>query len=131
MDLTIVPLGRQHNRKTFDCGEPSLNQYPHLYANQDIKKRVSRIYVATPSDKQEQVVGYYSLSADSLHTVDLRHIIRRRLPKYPVPVAMLDDLPFPKPTNDRALDRSCLQMPCSAPPRPARSWRFTPWLSMP
>lgn len=92
MDLIIAPLSRQHDRKTFDCGDSSLNQYLHRYANQDIKKRVSRIYVASPSDIQERVVGYYSLSAGSLHAADLPKVIRRRLPKYPVPVAMLGRL---------------------------------------
>lgn len=96
MDLIIAPLGRQHDRKTFDCGVPSLNQYLRLYANQDIKKRVSRIYVATASDIQDRVVGYYSLSAGSLHATDLPEDIRRRLPKYPIPVAMLGRLAISK-----------------------------------
>jgi hypothetical protein len=35
-----------------------------------------------------RVVGYYSLSAGSLHAADLPKVIRRRLSKYPVPVVM-------------------------------------------
>lgn len=96
MDLIIAQLTKQHDRKTFDCGEFSLNQYLHRYASQDIKKRVSRTYVATPFDAQERVVGFYSLSAGSLHATDFPDIIRHRLPKYPVPVAMLGRLAISK-----------------------------------
>lgn len=92
MDLIITPLNKQHDRKTFDCGEPSLNQYLIRYANQDIKRRVSRVFIASPSDIPEQVVGYYSLGAGSLAVADLPEEHRRRLPGYPVPVAMLGRL---------------------------------------
>jgi GNAT superfamily N-acetyltransferase len=96
MDLIIAPLSREHDRKTFGCGDSSLNQYLCRYANQDIKKRVSRIYVASPSDMPERVIGYYSLSAGSLHAADLPEVIQHRLPKYPVPMAMLGRLAISK-----------------------------------
>ena len=42
------------------------------------------------------MIGYYSLSAGSLHAADSPEVIRRRLPKYPVPVAMLGRLAISK-----------------------------------
>lgn len=92
MDLIITPLGKQHDRKSFDCGEPSLNQYLHRYANQDTKRRVNRVFVASPPDAPRQVIGYYSLSAGSLDTADLPETLRQRLPRYPVPVVLLGRL---------------------------------------
>jgi GNAT superfamily N-acetyltransferase len=92
LNLTITPLNKQHNRKTFDCGESSLNQYLHRYANQYVKRRVSRVFVATHPTLPEQIMGYYSLSAGSLRTTDMPAEIRYRLPKYPVPVATLGRL---------------------------------------
>lgn len=92
MDLIITPLGKQHDRKSFDCGEPSLNQYLHRYANQDTKRRVNRVFVASPPDAPRQVIGYYSLSAGSLDTADLPETLRRRLPRYPAPVVLLGRL---------------------------------------
>ncbi|MEZ5582858.1 MAG: GNAT family N-acetyltransferase [Candidatus Competibacteraceae bacterium] len=71
MALVIVPLGKQHDRKSFDCGEPALNHYLHQYANQDIKRRVNRVFVALPPDEPQQVIGYYSLSTGSLVATDL------------------------------------------------------------
>lgn len=92
MGLIIAPLGNQHDRKSFDCGERSLNQYLCSYASQDIRRRVNRVFVASPQNSPRQVVGYYSLSAGSLAAADLPEKLRRRLPKYPVPVVVLGRL---------------------------------------
>ena len=92
MELIIVPLGKQHDRKSFDCGENSLNQYLHLYANQDIRRRINRVFVVSPPDASQQVIGYYSLSAGSLDANVLPEAFRRRLPRYPAPVVLLGRL---------------------------------------
>lgn len=92
MDLVIAPLGKQHDRKAFDCGEQSLTNYLHRYAGQDIRRRVNRVFVASSLDRPQQVVGYYSLSAGSLDATDLPEALGRRLPKYPVPAALLGRL---------------------------------------
>ena len=92
MDLVITPLGKRHDRNKFDCGEASLNLYLTRYANQDIRRRVSRVFVASPPTEPQRVAGYYSLSAGSLAAADLPGEIRRRMPRYPVPVALLGRL---------------------------------------
>ena len=92
MELVIEPLGKQHERKSFDCGEPSLNQYLHQYASQDVRRRVSRVFVAASPDAPRTAIAYYSLSAGSLAAADLPLRLRRRLPGYPVPVALLGRL---------------------------------------
>ena len=96
MELVIAPFGKRHNRKAFDCGEASLNLYLTRYANQDIRRRVSRVFVASPPTEPQRVIGYYSLSAGSLADADLPEPIRRRLPRYPVPVALLGRLAIDK-----------------------------------
>lgn len=98
MDFLITPLGKPHDRKTFECGEASLNLYLHRYASQDIRRRITRVFVASPPRELNRVIGYYSLSAGSLSAADLPENLRRRLPKYPVPVALLGRL---------AVDKSC------------------------
>jgi GNAT superfamily N-acetyltransferase len=96
LDLVITPLGKRHDRQTFDCGEASLNLYLHHYANLDIRRRVTRVFVASPPGSPQRVIGYYSLSAGNLSATDLPERFRRRLPKYPVPVALLDRLALDK-----------------------------------
>ena len=90
-------------RKTFDCGEPSLNQYLHRYASQDIRRRVNRVFVASPPDATQQVIGYYSLSAGGLDATDLPEEFRRRLPRYPVPVVLLGRLAVAKSHQGKGL----------------------------
>lgn len=92
MDLIITPLDKRHDRKNFDCGEATLNGYLSRYANQDIRRRVSRVFVASAPTEPQRIIGYYSLSAGSLAAADLPEEFRRRLPRYPVPVALVGRL---------------------------------------
>ena len=103
MDLIITPLGKRHDRKNFDCGEATLNLYLNRYANQDIRRRVSRVFVASPPTELQRVIGYYSLSAGSLAAADLPDEFRRRLPRYPVPVALLGRLAVDKSQQGQGL----------------------------
>ncbi len=103
MDLVITPLGNQHDRKNFDCGVAPLNLYLARYANQDIRRRVSRVFVASPPPEPQRVIGYYSLSAGSLAAVDLPEEIRHRLPRYPVTVALLGRLAVDKSQQGQGL----------------------------
>ncbi len=103
MEFIIAPLGKQHDRKSFDCGEHSLNQYLHRYASQDIRRRVNRVFVASPPDATQQVIGYYSLSAGGLDATDLPEEFRRRLPRYPVPVVLLGRLAVAKSHQGKGL----------------------------
>lgn len=92
MELIISPLGKSHDRKSFDCGEHSLNDYLQQYANQDIKRRINKVFVASKPNAPQEVIGYYGLSAGSLDANDLPEGLRRRLPRYPVPVVLLGRL---------------------------------------
>lgn len=103
MNLVITPLSKQHDRKTFDCDEASLNLYLTRYANQDIRRRVNRVFVASPPTEPQRVIGYYSVSASSLATADTPEKFRHRLPSYPLPVALLGRLAVDKPHQGRGL----------------------------
>jgi GNAT superfamily N-acetyltransferase len=103
LDLIITPLGKRHDRKNFDCGEATLNLYLNRYANQDIRRRVSRVFVASPPTELQRVIGYYSLSAGSLAAADLPDEFRRRLPRYPVPAALLGRLAVDKSQQGQGL----------------------------
>ncbi|MBI9082368.1 MAG: GNAT family N-acetyltransferase [Desulfobacterales bacterium] len=92
MELTITLLNPKHQRTKFHCGEDSLDQYIRQYAKQDNKRRISRVFVASPIDNPAHITGYYTLSAGSLDTTSLPDTMAKRLPKYPVPVALLGRL---------------------------------------
>ena len=92
MKFSIRLLDDLHQRKDFQCGESSLDRYICQYAKQDNKRRVSRVFVASPESSPEAVAGYYTLSAGSLDTSAMPDDRKRKLPKYPVPVATLGRL---------------------------------------
>lgn len=96
MHLTITALNAGHLRKSFDCGVPSLNTYLQQYARQNIKHHINRVFIAKPIGSEKTIVGYYTLSAGSIDTNDLPLEQKRRLPKYPIPVALLGKLAVDK-----------------------------------
>lgn len=92
MEIVVSPLSDRHQRQGFCCGIDSLDEYLVRYASQDRKRNVSRVFVATSADSPEVTVGYYSLSAGSIDAESLPMEYMRRLPRYPVPVAILGRL---------------------------------------
>ncbi len=91
MSFVIEPLSDRHNREAFDCGEPALNEFLRRYARQNQARGVSRTFVAVREGEQE-VLGFYSLAAGAVAFETIPEALRRRLPRYPVPVAHLGRL---------------------------------------
>ena len=94
--LIIEPLGRNHDRLSFNCGVRPLNSYLQKQANQDIKRRISRVFVATMQDNPNSIVGYYTLSTLSIELTHLPETAARKLPKHPIPAALLGRLAINK-----------------------------------
>ena len=65
-EFVIEPLNRNHNRTIFDCGIESLDRYLKRQAGQDMKRRVSRVFVVRSPEDETQVLGFYTLSALSI-----------------------------------------------------------------
>ena len=89
-NLVIEPLNPTHDRTGFQCGVEALDRYLKKQAKQDIKRRISRVFVATESDNPKAVIGYYTLSTLSIELNQLPEKIARKLPKHPVPAALID-----------------------------------------
>jgi len=88
----VVPLdGKAHDRTAFSCGAPDLDRYIREHASQDVKRDVARVFVALQTGKPT-VCGYYSLSATSFQRDSLPADQAKRLPRYPVPAALLGRL---------------------------------------
>lgn len=91
MKLRIEPLRKNHDRETFSCGNPELDDWFKRQAGQDSKRNVARVFVATAPDLG--VVGFYSLSAFTLSIEDLPEGIARKLPRYDkIPAALIGRL---------------------------------------
>ncbi|TPW25831.1 GNAT family N-acetyltransferase [Pararhizobium mangrovi] len=73
---------KKHDRKSFDCDVPALNHYLQRYANQDLKRSLTRIYVLAEGSA---IIGYYSISAHSVR--------RDNLPE-DIEAGPYEDIPF-------------------------------------
>ena len=91
-NLVIEPLNGSHDRPGFHCGETSLDDYIRKQARQDVKRRVSRVFVATQAGHPSTILGYYTLSTLSLELSQLPRNLARKLPRHPVPAALLGRL---------------------------------------
>lgn len=90
--LIISPLGRQHKRPAFHCGVAALDEYLRKQASQDVKCRISRVFVATTAQHPDCILGYYTLSTLSIELDQLPDNISHKLPRHPVPAALLGRL---------------------------------------
>lgn len=95
-NLVIVPLNAAHDRSGFRCNVEALDKYIHQQARQDIRRRISRVFVAAPQDNPKEVIGYYSLSTLSIELRELPEKLARKLPKHPVPAALIGRLAVSK-----------------------------------
>ena len=107
-NLVIEPLNTTHDRADFHCDVEALDRYIHKQAGQDIKRRISRIFVATLPDNPKKVVGYYSLSTLSIELNQLPEKLARKLPKHPVPAALIGRLAVSKTAQGHGIGKMLL-----------------------
>lgn len=87
----IEPLGPKHDRATFLCGVPILDDYLHKQAIQDLKKHVAVPFALTSDGVT--IAGYYTLSQYAVHLDVIPPEVAKKLPKYPtVPTTLLGRL---------------------------------------
>jgi len=78
--------------RAFSVVSEALDRYLKMQAKQDIKRRISRVFVATKPDNPKTAIGYYTLSTLSIKLNQLPEKLARKLPKHPVPAALIGRL---------------------------------------
>jgi N-acetylglutamate synthase-like GNAT family acetyltransferase len=63
MPLKIEPIGRSHNRSSFNCGNRDLNYYLQNTARQQSEKGISRTFVLVDSGNPFEILGFFTLVA--------------------------------------------------------------------
>lgn len=70
----------------------TLNRYLREQSSQDMRRATARVFVAVLVDQASRILGFFTLSAATIMTIDLPPEVARHLPKYPVPAALLGRL---------------------------------------
>ena len=104
MEYLTIPLEKAFNRKEFDCGKSSLNDYIKTQVSQDVRKKLSVCFVLLNKD-QKTVEGYYTLANGSIPYDSVPEILRKKYPKtydY-IPVTLLGRLALDEKVKGQGL----------------------------
>ncbi len=89
MALTIELLDKKrHNRSAFISGNDSLDNYIRKGASQELKKKVSTVFVLIDSPKID-IIAYYTLSSYTVDASNLNEEFAKTVPRYPLLPATL------------------------------------------
>jgi predicted GNAT family N-acyltransferase len=87
----IAPLQASHDRSSFHCGVPELDEYFLHQAGQDARRKIAAPFVLL--DKDDRPIGYYTLSAYTVRLGELPAAVAKKLPRYPLlPATLLGQL---------------------------------------
>lgn len=110
-DYRIRALEAGLDSSDFDCGVTALDDYIKRYASQDVKRDVARVFVATKQGS-ERLAGFFTLSAATVRCSDLPQDLRKKLPQYPILVALLGRLAVDKVNQGQGLGSILLADAC-------------------
>ena len=105
--LVIEPLAKRHDRTGFSSGIAQLDQYLARLAGQDTRRRIARVFVCTTGGS-DKVLGFYTLSALSVDLKSLPDRLSRRLPRHPIPCALIGRLAVDRSRQGQGLGRMLL-----------------------
>lgn len=79
------PVSKKHDRKSFDCGDPAMNDFLQRYARQSHESGAAKTFLAIDDRDNKSVLGFYSLAPGALAYADTPEMVRRGLARHEVP----------------------------------------------
>ncbi len=93
-----------HDRSSFDCGVPELNDYLAKRARKEMSAGLAVCCVASLASQPQQVLGFYTLSAAVIVRTLLPDSLTRKLPRYrEMPATLLGRLAVAKVAQRQGL----------------------------
>ena len=92
--MEIQPYKRQFNREKFDCGKTPLNNYILRNVTNDVNSGACTCFVIL--NENEQVIGYYTLSTESISKTDAPQEFKKKIKYEYIPVILLGRLAIDK-----------------------------------
>ena len=101
--FSIVPFSREHSKAGFCSGSKILDRYFAERTGQDIKRNLTKCFVAIDNE-QQRIAGFYTLSAAQIPLTDLPEPFAKKMPRYDaVPASRLGRLAVDKHYQGRSL----------------------------
>jgi GNAT superfamily N-acetyltransferase len=91
------PIAKRHDRASFDCGEPALNEFLRRHARQSHDKGAAKTFVAISEPGDKTILGFYSLCPASIEYSRAPEIIRKGLARHDLPAFRLARLAVNRP----------------------------------
>ncbi len=79
------PISKNHDRKSFDCGDPSMNDFLQRYARQGHESGAAKSILAIDNADNRAILGFYSLAPGAMAYADTPELVRRGLARHDVP----------------------------------------------
>ncbi len=92
-ELHIVPLGDDHDRQHFDCGEPVLDRYLREVAGQHARRDLARTFVLIEQAAPARILGYFTLTICTVDASNMPSDLARKL-RHTLPGVKLGRLAF-------------------------------------
>lgn len=106
------PIARGHDRESFDCGEPALNEFLRLHARKNHDLGGAKTFLAVSAADGMTILGFYSLAPASLAFARTPELVKRGLARHDVPVFRLARLAVDLSVQGRGLGGQLLLAAC-------------------
>ena len=103
MEWREEPIGRHHDRKGFDCGTATLNEYLHRYARQNHESGGAKTFVAVAPAEPARVMGFYSISPGDVEFARVPERLTKKFGRYDLPIFRLGRLAVDRSVQGRGL----------------------------
>lgn len=96
-------MAAHHDRAAFRCGNDALDRYIREQASQDVRRGIAGVFVAVAAADRGTMLGFHTLSAASITASQLPLKFARRMPRHPVPAALIGRLAVDRGVARRGL----------------------------
>lgn len=102
-DWREEPIAKRHDRASFDCGQPELNEFLQRHARQSHDRGAAKTFRAISKSDGKTVLGFYSLCPASLEYSRVPEVVRKGLARHDLPVFRLARLAVDRSVQRRGL----------------------------
>jgi GNAT superfamily N-acetyltransferase len=97
------PIGKRHDRQSFDCGEASLNDFLQRYSRKSHELGGAKTFLTIDDASSKTILGFYSLSPGAVEYARTPKIVKRGLARHDVPCFRLARLAVDRSMQRRGL----------------------------